>query len=299
MRSTVSGGGTLVLDGINTMSSNFVNTSIGAVSVAKMGHQGATHATSAVVLEGGVLCLSNSVSENVADRLANSAGIALTGGCLAFVHGSGTADYREALGSLTVVENASVVKIMPAAEGQTATLTFASLARSGHGVVDFQGERLGEDGNVCSRILFVTPPALVNGFIGPWATVNGAAPAMYDAARGVYAAPASAYIDIAARGPDSVIPDNPALNARIVTDGISGPIALETEDGAGVFSLAQESVTSAIVSMAGKTLSDSASAIRIRRRDERQLSVPRMYSAPSSGSPGLSSGASCSNAIAR
>ncbi|OQC28486.1 MAG: Autotransporter-associated beta strand repeat protein [Verrucomicrobia bacterium ADurb.Bin070] len=385
MRSTVSGGGTLVLDGINTMSSNFVNTSIGAVSVAKMGHQGATdsnlgcgtsilfrgagsgliytgagetsdrlidfsasarldqsgtgdlilsqdlvvganaktltltgsaagagelagvigpgtgatslakegaglwrltaantyagattvrngtlvlcgengaaHATSAVVLEGGVLCLSNSVSENVADRLANSAGIALTGGCLAFVHGSGTADYREALGSLTVVENASVVKIIPAAEGQTATLTFASLARSGHGVVGFQGERLGEDGNVCSRILFVTPPALVNGFIGPWATVNGAALAMYDAARGVYAAPASAYIDIAARGPDSVIPDNPALNARIVTDGISGPIALETEDGAGVFSLAQESVTSAIVSMAGKTLTTFAVSI--------------------------------------
>ena len=217
------------------------------------GAAGALGATSGVTLDGGTLCLSNSVAANLPDRLADAAGITLNGATLRFAHGGGMADYSEAAGALTVGKNASTVSASLADEGYTSTLTFDSLTRSGHGTVDFTGAGLGESSG--NRILFVTPPALVNGYIGPWATVNGTALAMYDATRGVYAAPDAAYTNIAARGPDSVIPDDPALNVRISTDGTNGPIALAGESGASVFTLTQLTATPAIVATAGKTLS--------------------------------------------
>jgi len=218
------------------------------------GANGAVSATSAVVLEGGTLCLSNAVTANAADRLADAVGITLNGGCLAFVNDSGAADYSETLGALTVSGEAGVIKTTPAAAGQASTLTFASLTRSGDAFVDFQGEGLGEAGSTRNRILFTTPPQTVNGYIGPWATVNGTALAKYDPVRGVYAEP----LDIAAHGPDSVIPDNPVLDVRIATDGVSGPITLETATGASIFNLTQASATPATVSMTGQTLTTLA-----------------------------------------
>ncbi len=230
-------------------------------TLALTGAAGALTATSGVNLEGGRLCLTNSVAANHTNRLSDVCGITLNGGSLDFVHDGGASDYSETFGTLTVGEKGSKVSASRAGEGQTSTIIFNSLTRTGRGTLDFSGLGLGESGSTRNRILFTNPPPTVNGFIGPWASVNGAALAMYDTTRGVYAAPDSAYTNIAARGPDSVIPDNAALNVHISTDGTSGPISLEGEGGAGIYTLTQLTDITATVATAGKTLSTCAVTI--------------------------------------
>ncbi len=217
------------------------------------GANGALSATSKVTLEGGTLRLSNTVAANSADRLRNAAGVTLNGGCFEFVNDGGVANYSETLGVLTVSGAANVIKATPAAVGQASALTFASLTRSGDAFVDFQGEGLGEAGSTRNRILFTTPPQTVNGYIGPWATVNGTAQAKYDSVRGVYADPT----EIAARGPGSVIPDNASADVQITTPGTSGPITLAAQT-TGIYDLTQASGTPATVSMPGQTLATYA-----------------------------------------
>ncbi|MFA7174112.1 MAG: autotransporter-associated beta strand repeat-containing protein [Kiritimatiellia bacterium] len=219
-------------------------------ALALCGANGALMSTASIAIEGGTLCISNTAAANLLDRVNDAAAITLKGGAIEFTHDSAAStDYSESLGALTVADYAGAIKVSQAAEGCTSTLTFASIANSGNGSVNFVGQGLGEEGSGRSRIFFTTPPLLENGLI-PWAVVNGSAVATYDETRGVYALSTG----IAARGPNSVIPDNSSLNVQISTDGVEGPITLESPSGASIVSLTQASDTPAVVAMAGQTL---------------------------------------------
>ncbi|NLF99608.1 MAG: hypothetical protein GX565_05600, partial [Lentisphaerae bacterium] len=117
---------------------------------------------------------------------------------------------------------------------------------TGNGTVNFAGEGLGT-ADARNRVLFTSAPALVNGLIGPWAMINGTTLATYDSGLGVTAY--TGYTDIAARGPDSVIPNDAALNARISTPGVDGPITLGASPASSVNTLLQDTETPAVVTV--------------------------------------------------
>ena len=245
------GAGTWTLSGSNTYSgATYANS--GTLVVG--GANGALAGSGALTLGVGTFVVSNTAAANHANRLVNSATVTDAGGTFSFYHDGGAADYGETTGPLVISANTNRIVASQAAEGRTSTLTFASLTRNG-GTVDFSGMGLGVDTR--NRIVFTANPTLANGIIGPWATYNGAGLASYSASLGVIAAPESAYTNIAARGPDSVIPDNAALNARIVTDGVSGPITLEGATVSSVSTLLQSTATPAVVTTASKRMQAS------------------------------------------
>jgi|GEM_PF-2309322 len=215
------------------------------------GTNGAVASTTSITLSGGTLRIANAAGANVTNRVNDSATITLQGGAIDFAHDGATAtDYSETLGALTVVDTAGEIKVAAAAEDCSSSLIFASAEAIGKGTVNFIGDGLGAADHTRCRIFFDTPPVLVNGVI-PWALVNGVAMATYDETRGLYA---SDSIGIAARGPDSVIPDNAALNVQIVSDGVAGAITLENAAGASIATLTQGSATPAVVAMNNQTL---------------------------------------------
>lgn len=188
------------------------------------------------------MILFNTALSNSADRLADTVPVTLTGGTLSFSNDvSLAANYSETIGAVTVSSNSSTFAITPAAEGQTATLRVASIVRNAGATINFTGEGLGDSDR--ARI-FITGQG--DGLIGTWATVNGTQYAAYSSTRGVYAAPAS--VDIAARGPSSVITNNAAVAVRIAYPGESGPITLESSLVSSAGSLLQNSDTPAVVS---------------------------------------------------
>jgi len=176
---------------------------------------------------GGTFMIDNSLSANNGNRLADAQPVTLNGGTFRFGHSGGAADYSETAGSLNVATGLGVVESARADEGQTSTLTFSSLSRTGAGSVNFVGHGLGAADNR-NRILFSTAPVADNALIGPWALHNGTNLASYTAAQGVIPAGESAYSNISAKGP-SVLPDDATAVARITEEGTSGDIALQTE----------------------------------------------------------------------
>lgn len=211
--------GTWTLLGANVYTGT---TSVAGGTLAVAGAAGAIAASQAIAVEeGGTLRLDN-VAAAHADRVGDTAPVSLAGGTVAFLPFAGAADTAETAGVLKVTGGASTVLSGRAAEGQTSALTFSALVYEG-GTVDFAGEGLGEDGRC--QILFDTPPPLSGGIIGPWATVNGTALATYGP-NGITAYVPSGTTNIAARGPSSVIPDDPDAHVRIVDDGTDGAITL-------------------------------------------------------------------------
>ncbi len=180
-----------------------------------------------VTLGGGTFVVSNSPSANHANRLSDSGAVTLNGGTLSFTHSGGSASYSETAGALTVGSGGTTVMASQADPDQTSTLTFASLARTGGGSVNFVGNGLGAEDNR-NRIMFATPPAADNALIGPWALHNGTNLASYTAAQGVIPAGDSAYSNISAKGP-SVLPNDATAFARISEEGTTGDIALQAE----------------------------------------------------------------------
>ncbi len=220
-------------------------------TLALTGANGATTNSSGYTLNGGTLLLDNTPAANNTNRLKDASGVTMNGGTLRFANSGGAVNYSEIVGALSIAQNNNTVSADRAAVGQTSTLTFASLARTAGATVNFSGVGLGVDGR--NKIVFTTAPTLVNGIIGPWATVNGTNLATYSASLGVYASPEPAYTDIAARGPSSTIVSNDASFVRINTDGTSGPIQLGSSV-TRVASLTQNTATDATVDTAGKSL---------------------------------------------
>jgi len=245
-------------DGTGTWRLSAANSFAGSTTVRNgalvlTGANGAiANSSSYTVNDGATLRLANAATANNGNRLRDAGGVTLNGGTLHLANDGGAANYSETAAALSIAQNACTVRADRAPVGQTSTLTFSSLSRTAGATVDFAGEGLGEtDGR--NKIVFTAAPALVNGVIGPWATVNGTNLAAYSAERGVYAAPQPAYdVDIAARGPASVIASNDTQHVRINSAGVSGPIQL----GAPVTriaSLTQNTATDATVDTAGKS----------------------------------------------
>jgi autotransporter-associated beta strand protein len=234
------------------LSANNANTGVTTVDGGTLALRGNTvgklTSSTAYVLNGGTLLLDNTAAANSTDRLRNASPVTLNGGTLTFSNDAGAADFSEAAGELRVASGASVVSSSRAAAGRTSALTFASLARTGEGTVDFQGDGLGEADNR-NRILITAQAA---GPLPAWATVNGQ-PAAYSASLGVYAlSSAPTPTGLPARGP-SPLPDAPALPAVIDSDGTEGPIALAAALTRAA-SITQDTATPAVFDTAGKTL---------------------------------------------
>lgn len=225
-------------------SGSYALTLAGAGETALSGAGGAVSAaTSITVTSNGVFTLENTALTNNANRIGTMP-LTLAGGTFRFSHDGGSASYSEACGALTIGLGSNAVHASQAAVGQTSALTFTSLTCAG-GTVSFVGEGLGEDGR--NRI-FITGQA--DGMIGPWATINGTAPAMYSAARGVYAG-AGTEVGVAALGGDvaSVIPNDASVSAVINQMGSEGPITLEALWTNRVLEVRQETAYASKVAM--------------------------------------------------
>jgi autotransporter-associated beta strand protein len=179
-------------------------------------------ATAITVTSNGVFTLENTALTNSANRLGTMT-LTLAGGTLRFSHDGGAANYSEACGALTINTGSNTVYASQAAGGQTSALTFSSITCAG-GTVDFVGDGLGTS---AQNRIFITGQA--DGLIGPWATINGTAPAMYSSTLGVYAGVITE-LGVAALGGEaaSVIPNNDAASAVINQAGSAGPITLES-----------------------------------------------------------------------
>lgn len=242
---TKQGTGTWLLTTNNTYTGRTVVNG-GTLALSRL-YGALANSTSSYSLVSGTLLLDNTTAANNTNRLGDTTPILLYGGTLQLGNDGGDINFGENAGALTAVSGASTVDSAQAAPGRTSTLRFASLARSPGGSVNFSGTGLGESDR--NRI-FITLQA--DGPIGPWATVNGTNLAAYSSALGVYAE-ATAFTDIAARGPGSLIVSNDVSNVRISLPGTDGPIQLDS-DVTRVASLSQNTSTPAVVNTANKSL---------------------------------------------
>ncbi len=261
-----------VSNGLNTVSLTKSNTSTwtlygsniftGATAVnggklVLAGTNGALLGSSGITVSlNAALVLDNSALTNNSNRIGDAVPVALNGGVLNFSHTADASHYGETVGALTLGSASNAVSASQAAEGYTSAVTFASLTRSAAATVSFAGTELGL--NERNQIRFAAIPPLVNGLIGPWATVNGTDLAGY----GTYGVTVfTNYNDLAARGtggPDSIIPDNAALNNRINVPGDSGPITLATSPVSSMNTLLQNTDTAAEVTTTGTLMRASA-----------------------------------------
>ena len=261
----LSGPGNLAKVGTGTLALSGACTHSGAtlVSGGTLRFTALAATTNCVIASGATLLFSNTVGNNNTNRLNDTAAITLAGGTLRFDHDAGAANYAERAGPLMLCQNASTVATVRAAAGRTATLTFASLSRTPGASVDFAGQALGLDDR--NRIFIANQP---EGPLGPWATVNGTGTASYSFARGVYD-PESVYTNIAARGPDSVIPDDVFASARINMPGESGPITLAGERTNSVLLVLQNADTPAVVSTVSNGVSKTLLAPDVQIAEDR------------------------------
>ncbi len=164
---TKMGGGTWTLTGANTLS-GAVTIAGGSLSLA--GANGAAASASGFTINyPGTLALDNT-SGNNNNRVGGTAPITLNGGALNYLVNAASGSFSEAAGPLSASSGASTVTAGQAASGQTATLTFSSLARTAGATLDFEGTGLGA--STRNEIQFASAPPTANGIVGAWATVG-------------------------------------------------------------------------------------------------------------------------------
>ena len=214
------------------------------------GSEGKISGTSGITLSGNSkLELRNHELTNNTDRLRDASGLTLNGGKLLFSHAGGAAHFTETAGALTIGPNSNVVATSQADATYTSVVTFASLARTGSGILDFRGAGLG-DPDQRNQVLINAQPA---GLIGLWATHNATNFAAYSATLGVIPADDTVFTDIPAMGPYEIA-DSAALNARIASEGTDGPTALQGLPTSTLKSLLQNWATPSTIGMTGQTL---------------------------------------------
>lgn len=132
-------------------------------------------------LEFGALNIDNSGLSNLGDRVLAGNAVSLRGGTITLTGVQGQ-NVTESLGTVTALGGQSIITATPGNTGTTA-LTIANLIRSTGSSVNFTGTNLGQrqsagvlsvgsSGIVLTQIDTLAP-ALANGILGGWATVNG------------------------------------------------------------------------------------------------------------------------------
>jgi fibronectin-binding autotransporter adhesin len=185
-------------------------TTVNSGTLTLSGAGGSILSSSGLTVRGGTFLLDNTPTANVGNRIADAMPVTMHGATFNFAHTAGAANYAETAGALTLNPGAATIAASQAASGQTSALTFASLTRNAGGSVNFSGTGLGADTR--NRILFTASP-LVDGIIGPWASVNGNL-ATYDAALGVREF--TAFTELVRLTGSKVIADAPGSHIRIV-----------------------------------------------------------------------------------
>ena len=176
----VSGTGSLTLVGRGTLALEAANTNSGAVTVSGGTLRlsgagrltGLTASSTVTINTGGILALDNSgaAANNQADRIADTAPIALAGGVIQ-LFGNATAATSETLGNVVLSSGQALIALTPG--GSTTTLTLNTLTRSSAsgGTIVFTDPSLGGSTDQVIVKSFNTTSPLVNGII-PYATVS-------------------------------------------------------------------------------------------------------------------------------
>ncbi len=237
------GRGTLTLTGANIFTGATASNG-GALIIS--GIDGTVKTSSGVTITlGGVLRLENTSAANNLDRLKDTGAVVMQGGSLIFSNDAGVADFSELTGALSITAGMNTISASQAGVGQSSTLTFASLARSGNSLVNFVGTGLGVDARNAIKI---TGQAAGNLSGATYNTSNFAA---YDSTVGVTVA---TYTDIDARG--SFISDGATNDVRIQSAGAGGNIVIGNPTA--INALLQNTATASTVDTAASTLSTSA-----------------------------------------
>ena len=157
------GTGTLEVTGVNTYAGG---TSVEAGTFSVAGANGSIDGN-VTLNAGAVFQVANTAALNHGDRVENTATLASRGGTVLFTV-SGNANYSETIGTLSLQGGATTVTTGQAPTGYTAVVTFTNLVRAAGATVTFSATTLGTR----NSIVFTGAPALQNGIIGGWATVN-------------------------------------------------------------------------------------------------------------------------------
>jgi autotransporter-associated beta strand protein len=212
---TKTGGGAWTLTGTNTYSGA---TTVSAGTLTLGGANGSI-GSSAVTTTGGTLTVSNTGAANNGDRLSDSLAFTMNGGTFNFNNDASNNAFSESAGTLALVGGANTVAIQQAGAGGTSTLTFAGLSRTG-GAINFSGAGLGTAVDPRGKITFTSAPALTDGIIGPWATVNGSSYATLSGNDVV--AYSGVMTDVTRQSSGTkVIPDSATADVRII-EGTGG-----------------------------------------------------------------------------
>jgi len=92
-------------------------------------------------------------------------------GTLRLANLTGAAASAVSSGALTINSGSAIVAVNGG--GQATTFTFGSLTRSANATLTLKGTDTDLGSAGAEKVVFTTPPTLVNGIIGPWAVIQG------------------------------------------------------------------------------------------------------------------------------
>ena len=215
----------------------YANGGSGALALNKRG-PGTLRISSATTHTGATTLHAGTIEVATNGNLSTSSALNLITGKLRF-----TANGTHAIGAVQI-NGITAIEIDPGVTA--ATVTLASLANPA-GTIDFTAPGLG------STTKIMIGNRNTSGLLGPWATVNGGTDlAFYDNTDGIR--PAGLAPQLLDARNDSVINDDPATIARIVTDAVTGGDITLDATTTRITALQHEINAPATVAMAGKTL---------------------------------------------
>jgi len=165
---TMNGTDSVTLTGNNTYTGA---TTVNAGAFIVSGTGAGINQSTPITINGGTLQLVNS-TDGGENKIGNSVAINMNGGTFDFNHVAGNFDYLETVGTLSLNSGASTVDASASngGAGNSSILTFSSLTRALGATVNFSGSPTAVDDD--NNVRFTTPPTLVNGIVGGWATVG-------------------------------------------------------------------------------------------------------------------------------
>lgn len=177
----VGGGNNLTMSG-NNSHTGFTELRGGNILLSGNG-TGTINQSTAIAINGGILRLTNSNTNNATNRVSDTAPITFNGGTLDFDNGATDASFSETVGAATLASGANVLTVdkgQTSGTARSSVLTIASLARNTGATLNLSSQNnntaifdLGTGAR--SRLVFTTVPTLDDGIVGGWATIDSSA----------------------------------------------------------------------------------------------------------------------------